>query len=325
MLSRNCTILLLAVGAGFCLGSISKAQGPAGVFIDHKPVYDDDSRIRAGSVSDDGLTLYLSTEDQGGFGSRDLFQATRNSIDEPFGNLMNLGEKVNSAARDSSPRISADGMSLYFSSTRDGVDGDLFVATRGSVSEPFGNATNLGAPVNTSAHEGGVAVSRDGLTLYFVSERDGDRDLYQATRSSTSDPFGSVHSLGAEINSPTTESSASPSADQLTLFFGSRRPNGDASSSDIWFGTRNSLSDSFGPASRAGLMRQAIVFAPYVSPEWPAVGSKIYYSRTTSTGSSDFDVYESTWVPEPSSLSLMAIAALGVLGLTRRGTKRIGV
>ena len=83
--------------------------------------------------------------------------------------------------------VGADGLSLYFDSDRPGGFGDLdlYVATRTSTTEPFGNARNLSESLNTRYRDAGSILSRDELTMYFQSERRGGfggRDIYVATR-----------------------------------------------------------------------------------------------------------------------------------------------
>jgi hypothetical protein len=103
---------------------------------------------------------------------------------------------VNSAAHeDYGPVLSRDGRTLYFASNRAGLgqdtEGDIWVATRSEVTQPFDPVTNLAA-LNSSRREVPVALSPDGCTLYFASNRDTGNDsdfrLYQATRGTTPAP-----------------------------------------------------------------------------------------------------------------------------------------
>jgi len=108
------------------------------------------------------------------------------NADFTFGEPTNLGPTVNSSSRDSGPSISADGLSLFFHSTRPGGFGerDLCVATRRTVSESFGNPVNLGPIINSSAKDAQPNLSSDGLSLFFHSDRSGgigDTDLWQVS------------------------------------------------------------------------------------------------------------------------------------------------
>ena len=108
-----------------------------GTFFDH-----------AANISPDNLTLLFSSDRPGGSGGMDMWMATRASEDSPWGAPVNLGPTVNSAAWDLSPRISADGLTLYFHSARPGGFGneDIWVATRTSKTDPWGT------PIKSRAH-----------------------------------------------------------------------------------------------------------------------------------------------------------------------------
>ena len=72
------------------------------------------------SISSDGLMLYFNSNRPGGFGDFDLYVSTRESLDAPWANAVNLGPQVNTAYDDKGPSISADGSLLYFHSNRPG-------------------------------------------------------------------------------------------------------------------------------------------------------------------------------------------------------------
>lgn len=54
--------------------------------------------------------------------------------------------------------------------------------------------------INTPAVDGCVSLSRDGLSLYFNSNRSGSQDIYVAVRPDTSSGFGAPERLPATIN-----------------------------------------------------------------------------------------------------------------------------
>jgi Tol biopolymer transport system component len=89
------------------------------------------------AVRRDGLEVIFSSTRPGGFGSTDLWVATRNSTSEPWGTPTNLGPIVNSAANENRPTLSWDGTKLYFSSSRSGTFGsdDLWVTTREKITD----------------------------------------------------------------------------------------------------------------------------------------------------------------------------------------------
>jgi len=121
--------------------------------------------------SDQGFDIYASARigDEGAFGPPVLVQ----ELSSPF--------------RDTRTAIRRDGLEIFLSSGRPGGVGneDLWVSTRASTLDPWSTPVNLGAVVNTTAFDGGPALSFDGTTLYFHSNRPGGvggNDLYVTTR-----------------------------------------------------------------------------------------------------------------------------------------------
>ncbi|MFC1652463.1 protein kinase [Planctomycetota bacterium] len=156
----------------------------------------------------------------------------------------NLGQTVNSWAKDSTPSISADGLSLYFSLKRFGEWADLWVTTRATVADPWDPPVNLGPTINSSDTEDTPSISADGLTLYFSSwqtDWHDKMDLWKATRQTTDDVWGAPENLGPTINSSVLDWSPSISADGLLLVFCSNRPDG-IGKTDLWM-TRRSTTD----------------------------------------------------------------------------------
>ena len=69
------------------------------------------------------------------------------------------------------------------------------------------------AEVNTPALDGCPIQSPDGLSLYIASNRPGGRgglDIWVATRSSTSSPWGAPTNLGEPVNSASDDFCPTP-------------------------------------------------------------------------------------------------------------------
>ena len=92
--------------------------------------------------------------------------------DFTFGEPINLGPTVNSSADDVTLSISGDGLELYFSSDLPGGEGssDIWVLTRPTTADDWGEPVNLGPTVNRSSSENSPNISADGLTLYFAGD-----------------------------------------------------------------------------------------------------------------------------------------------------------
>ena len=108
---------------------------------------------------------------------------------------------------------------------------------------------NLGPPVNTSAIEIMPALSRDGRSLYFVSDRQpggfGLTDIWVARRASVDSPWETPVNLGAVINSARPEVDPALSIDGRLLFFSSNRSVGEGAL-DVYVSHRRDPNDDFG-------------------------------------------------------------------------------
>lgn len=149
---------------------------------------------------------------------------------------VHLGSIVNSIYADFDASLSRDGLSLYFTSgAQRGGAGlrDLWVARRASADAPWEAPQNLGAVINTSAHESKPTISVDGHHLFFTSNRSGSFDIYVSWRQDTDDDFGweTPVSLGSLINTPASEESGVTFFEDevtgaRTMYFGSQRTGG---------------------------------------------------------------------------------------------------
>jgi hypothetical protein len=83
----------------------------------------------------DALEMFFDSNRAGGFGGLDVWSATRETISDPWSVPINLGPNVNSSANETRPFLSWGGTTLYFGTTRQGVEGvsDIFFTTRTKV------------------------------------------------------------------------------------------------------------------------------------------------------------------------------------------------
>jgi len=147
------------------------------------------------SISADGLLLYFcSNREKIGTDYSELhyiYVTTRPTTDDPWSAPVRLGATVNPALAYSSawPRISADGLSLYFWRMLSDARGQ-WVATRTSVTEPWNRVVDLGL------RGASPWFSADGSIMTFVSRSYGgygDVDVVQVSV----DPIVDFNSDGA--------------------------------------------------------------------------------------------------------------------------------
>jgi hypothetical protein len=134
---------------------------------------------------------------------------------------------------------------------------------------------NLGAGINTSFSEAAPAISQDGLTLYFVSNRPGvppdafgDQDFYVARRKSVHLPCDWPVNLGAKINTAAFEGFPAVSRNEHHLFF-FRAPG------DIWVSHRKNVSDDLGDNG----WQLPVPLGPGSTPPTPEGGPAYFENR----------------------------------------------
>jgi serine/threonine protein kinase len=237
--------------------------------------------------SADGLEMYVESDRSTGYGGWDLWVSRRTSTEEDWGPLENCGATLNTTKGEGGAYISADGLTLYFGSTRSGGYGndDIYMTTRTTTSAPWGPPVNLGSAINSAARDGCPWLSPDGLELYFNSLRSdgyGRWDLYVAKRQTTTAPWGQVENLGPVVNTAYAEAACSLSPDGLLLLFGEPynatafRPGGYGGG-DIWMTRRASLSAPW--QTPVNLGPQVNGPGSEVIPRLSSDGSMLYFSR----------------------------------------------
>lgn len=99
-------------------------------------------------------------------------------------------------------------------------------------------ATLIQGGPHSSTGDNRASVTNDGLTIFWDSVRSGATpDLYYATRSNTSEPFGEAIAL-AGVNGPGFDARPYISKDGTFLTFSSQRPGNESAAPDIWVATR---------------------------------------------------------------------------------------
>jgi hypothetical protein len=192
---------------------------------------------------DNGMQLLFVSNRPGGLGGLDLWitrihHGKKHQLSfDPAQNLTVL----NSNADDFGPGAYSDHGEtvLYFNSNRpDGgtATHDLYVSTRrhsGAFSMP-----TPAAGLNTPFNEEFAALTKDGLEIFFASDRPGTLgglDLWHAMRASTSEAWSTPVNLGPAVNSTAAEGRSTISSDGTTLIFHSNR-NGSV---DLFESTRH--------------------------------------------------------------------------------------
>lgn len=203
------------------------------------------------SHSADGLTLVFNSNRAG---NQDLYIATRERTSEGFGAPVLLPAPINSPSNDACPTF-GPGNRLYFNSDRDDPAYDMYVSKRGpnGWSEP----ENLGPNINTpGALDESAAFYEDdsGNSVMLFSSRSnggaGDGNIYQSVNG------GPKSLVAGGANSSASDNRPSVTRDGLTIYFDSTRAG--LGGADIFYATRSSTSEVFGPAIHVPELSSAV-------------------------------------------------------------------
>ena len=265
---RIVAVAALALGTG---GLAMAQEVPQGVFINVRNTGFEIGVNTSGwqfhpCLSPDDKELYYRNY-HGDFENNELWVATREGLDQPFGNVKTVqdladGILLDGATEDIPMCMSYNLCDFYFNSNREGSL-DIYRARRAGPGQKFVSLEKLGPKVNTPGKdEGSARISSDDLTLFYTRlPGDPATSLYQAdiwivTRESTTVPFGDANAdpkhdpRPLEVNSPIYDDlRPSISSDGLFLFFSDYtntdpRPGGFGGR-DIWVTFRSSVDVPF--------------------------------------------------------------------------------
>lgn len=174
----------------------------------------------AHTISADGnYMVFTACDRRDGFGLCDLYYSKKEGGE--WTAPINLGKRVNSAASDTEPSLTADGSGLYFSSNRKGSIGgsDIWFTKR----RPDGKwyiPVNLGKPINTVRNEESPFIHQDGVSLYFRSNAFpgmGGFDIYKSEWKDKQ--WTEPENLGYPINTEGSEGALTVSLDGKWAYY----------------------------------------------------------------------------------------------------------
>jgi Tol biopolymer transport system component len=129
------------------------------------------------SLSPDGKILYFSSNREGGYGGKDIYRAKLLS-DSTWGNIINLGDSINTPYDEDAPFIHADGRTLFYSSNGLKSSGgyDIFRSLMENDST-FKKTENLGYPINSPVDDIYFSLTANGNKAYYSAQKKGGEGL----------------------------------------------------------------------------------------------------------------------------------------------------
>ncbi len=177
-------------------------------------------------------------------------QAGRISNSDPYDwSDPELLEQLNTQYKKAnSPSVSRDGLEIYYNrNDPDDGYGRIFVSTRESVDQPFGNERKL-TELITAENDGYIIhpwLSADGLRLYYSEYTISNGGVFRmAQRPDLQSPWTPVESYPELQYGPATGAFPSLTEDELAIFWQDDRP-GSESGKDIWMATRYDVNEVF--------------------------------------------------------------------------------
>jgi Tol biopolymer transport system component len=233
---------LVATGAAFAMPSFGDWAAPALI----EDLSESSSNLNTtfvdgcASQSRDGLSLYFNSNRSG---TQDIYVARRSTTSEGFGDPVRLPAPVNTTDKNEAcPTIRAGGQ-LYFSSDREDPAYDLYVSKDGP--KGWRDPENLGPNINAAGQLDESAAfydADDGSEVMVFCRRQGaSGKIYQSIDGAPATLVqGGPHSSAADCRPSVTH-------DGKTIFFDSTRTGG-LGAQDLYYSTRSSTSEVWGPA-----------------------------------------------------------------------------
>lgn len=298
---------------------------------DFAPVISADEKVMIFTSRRPGSTGGLL--DETGQYYEDIYIAKK--VNGQWGAPQNIGSSINTDGHDASIALSADGSELFI--YKDDGAGDIYYCKQrsdGSWSKPL----PIEGSVNSrSFYENAAAVSPDGTTLFFASNREGGYgglDLYMVQMNDKGF-WGKPTNLGDVINTPEDDEGPFMDFDGVTLYFSSRAHKGMGGYDifkTVFDSTRNQWIEPINMGYPINSADDDIYFV--LSGD----GSHGYYASSKDEGVGEKDIYMITMppredrnaliekmqamnldVPEIVSTPTTAVAAAGVVPVTIKG------
>lgn len=223
-----------------------------------------------------------------------------------FSLLFNKAEvvsEINTEDHDGSITLSPDSTDLYIFRY-----GDIMKASWDG--KRWHRPSRIGEEIDARAsHEPSIFLSRDGMTMFFVSDRKhgvGQKDIWICEKEG--DNWGKARNLGMEVNTPFNEDSPFLSPDGKTLYFSSEGHN-SMGGYDVFKCTKQqngrwSAPENLGaPINNGG---DDIFYTPLEN------GSGAYYASLNRDGEGDLDLFFIQYFPPVSPMAKLRINAKGL-------------
>jgi len=207
----------------------------------------------------------------------------------------NIGTAINTKYPEYIPVITTDESVMYFTSKREDTQGGGIDETDGHYFEDvyisklvkgkWTKAENVGVPINSIKNDATVGLSSDGRILLVYEEG----DIYECRQKGNK--WSEPKKLPKEINTKFTETSASFSADNRTLYFVSDRKDLSIGGKDVFVTTMNDDGSWNNPKNIGNTINTPYdEEAVFIHPD----GKTMYFSSKGHNTIGGYDIFKST-------------------------------
>lgn len=196
------------------------------------------------ALTADQLLIYFDSDREGGAGGTDLWFSSRASASDRW-DPPRPATELNGVDEDTTPHLSADGLTIWYGSRRPGVNNvSVLVATRRSRDVPFDAPVILATAIDTAAGEFSPTLFAGDTRLIYCSDRTerGSLDLWETLL--VGDEWQAPSNRG-DLNSASDDGAPAVYGGGLKIALAREVEGGD---DDLFIATRDGLDERWGPA-----------------------------------------------------------------------------
>jgi hypothetical protein len=260
-----------------------------------------------GPSSKGGKNYTYGRNDSAGVYYEDVFVTSKTSTGWFYPG--SASENINTNRHDATTTISPDGNQLFVYRCSPDNMGDIYVSNKAG--NDWTVPTKIPGEINKpDSWEGSVAITPDGRTLYFASDRVGGfggKDIYRATLLADS-TWGNIQNLGANINTGQDDDGPYLTENAYKMYFASRGHN-SMGGYDIFWSELGPDGSSWQLAQNMGVPVNSTADDIYYQPLKD--GSQAVFSSNRAGGSGLMDIYfASPGVPAPELVTVHGTVTL---------------
>ena len=236
-------------------------------------------------VRGDPLTLYFA-RDVGG-PQFDIYVARRPAVGMPFDPPQPVPQLAMAARNEFALQLNSDGHGHYVRAG--GITGTIDIyEVQADTSGVFADVRTI-TELESGGDEYDPFMSADGRSFWFTAGANTNQDIYMATRADPGSPWFNL--VGFAHNRGGPDGGASLTSDGLVIVWSSS-PMAPMSS-DIYFATRATVADPWGPAQ---LLAPGIISGTLhdLEPGIREDGCELFFSRSDAPSDGNWDIYSVT-------------------------------